>query len=361
MGLMKRTTSKPALDPFRALLPFSIGLTVVGWMIARAVQEKGGWNALEGAMTLPGWPLALALMVLLILLRDVGYVLRLRWLSDDDLTWRQAIETTVLWEFASAITPGIVGGGAVAIWGLHRQGMTAGRSTAIVFSTALLDELFYILTVPPLLLFYGEATMPDGLGGGFGWSVFWTGWGLLVLFAAVVGFGLFLAPISTHGFLLRMAKWRWVSKWDARIEAYGDELLDSSKQMRELSSKRWAGAFVATAMSWSARFLTLVAVMGMFVDPLASLNALLIVTQELVMWVFMMVSPTPGSSGVAEFLLGEFFQPLFDQAVSPLAPVMTILLWRMATHFLYLLVGVLVVPGWLRRTGRGKAVRSAEL
>ena len=40
---------------------------------------------------------------------------------------------------------------------------------------------------------------------------------------------------------------------------------------------------------------------------------------------------------------------------------MTMLIWRMATHFLYLLVGVLVIPGWLRRTGRGKAARSAEL
>ena len=70
----------------------------------------------KGALTLTGWPLALALLVLLVVLRDgvcPPAALAVPW----GLTWRQAIETTVLWEFASAITPGIVGGGAVAIWG----------------------------------------------------------------------------------------------------------------------------------------------------------------------------------------------------------------------------------------------------
>ena len=64
---------------------------------------------MEGAITLPGWPVSLAFLVLCVLLRDTGYVLRLKWLANGALTWRQAIETTVLWEFASAITPGIVG------------------------------------------------------------------------------------------------------------------------------------------------------------------------------------------------------------------------------------------------------------
>ena len=69
---MEPSESRPALGPLRALLPLGIGLTVVAWMVARAVEEQGGWSALEGTVTLPGWPLALALMVLLVLLRDGG-------------------------------------------------------------------------------------------------------------------------------------------------------------------------------------------------------------------------------------------------------------------------------------------------
>ena len=357
---MKRA-NPPSLGPLRALLPLGIGLGVVGWMLFGAVEEQGGWAAVEGTVALPGWPLALLLVLLLVLLRDLGYVLRLRWLTDGELGWRQAIETTVLWEFASAITPGIVGGGAVAIWGLHRQGMTAGRSTAVVFSTALLDELFYVVAVPPLLAVFGSTVRPEGLGDAFGWGVFWMSWGLLVLLAATIGFGLFLAPNGTHGLLCSIAGWRALRRWKSRLTRYADELLESAGEMKQLPARRWVAAMLATMLSWTARFFTLVAVMGMVVAPLADLDGLLIVARQLVMWVFLLISPTPGSSGVAEWLLGAFFGDWFLLAPSPLAPAMTMLLWRVATHFLYLMIGVLVIPGWLRRTRRHKAATSSDI
>ena len=358
---MDQNTNRPVLSPLKALLPLGIGLAVVAWMVRRALAEQGGWDALEGAITLPGWPASLALLVLCVLLRDTGYVLRLRWLANGDLTWRQAIETTVLWEFASAITPGIVGGGAVAIWGIHRQGMSAGRSTALVFSTALLDELFYVMAVPPLVLLLGAAVRPEGIGSEFGWGVFWAGWGLTLGLAVVIGFGLFLAPNATHRILRWLATWRVIARWRQAIEGYADDLRESADAMKGLSRSRWAAAFSATVISWTARFLSLVAVLGMIVAPLWSLDAALIVARQLVMWIFLLISPTPGSSGVAEWLLGVFFGEWFDSAPSPLALPMTMLIWRLATHFVYLLIGVLVIPRWLIRTRDGKAVRSAEL
>ena len=118
---------------------------------------------------------------------------------------------------------------------------------------------------------------------------------------------------------------------------------------------------VATMVSWSARFLSLVAVMGMIVAPLQSLDALLIVARQLVMWVFLLVSPTPGSSGVAEWLLQVFFGKWLSAAPSPIAPAITMLIWRMATHFVYLLLGVLVIPSWLNQTGRKNATGSSDL
>lgn len=358
---MKSDAPAPSLGPVRALLPLVIGLGVVGWMVAQTVGDHGGWTALGHAVALPGWPLAAGLLVVLVVLRDAGYVCRLRWLSHGDMTWREALELTVLWEFASAITPGIVGGGGVAIWGLHRQGMSAGRSTALVFSTALLDELFYVLAVPPLVLAFGSAVRPEGLGHDFGWGLFWAGWGLMVVLAALIGLGLFLAPDQTHHIIRRIARWRPLERWRERIEGYADDLRRSADEMKALPAGRWISAFLATLVSWSARFLGLVAVFGMVVAPLASLDALLIVARQLVMWVFLLISPTPGSSGVAEWLLDVFFGEWFSMALSPLAPAMAMLIWRLATHFLYLLIGVLVIPGWLRRTRRGKAAASPDL
>lgn len=337
---------------FRALIPLAVGLTVVGWMVARTVREEGGWAAIQGQVTLRDWPLALAAVVGLVLLRDVGYVLRLRWLSNGSLSWRQAIETTVLWEFASAITPGIVGGGAVAIWGLHRQGMSAGRSTALVFSTALLDELLYVVAVPALILTLGRDAAPDDFDTTIGWGVFWSSWSLLVLLSAIIALGLFLAPDGTRRTIRRIGAARWLAKWQVHITGFAEDLHISSGQMRMLPLRCWILAFLATLVSWSARFLTLVAVMAMVVAPLSALEPLTIVARQLVMWVYLLISPTPGSSGVAEWLLGAFFSRWFSLSPSPIAPAVTVLIWRLATHFVYLLLGVLVIPGWLRRTKR---------
>ena len=338
----------------RALLPLAIGLTVVGVMLFRTVESHGGWSAVEGSLTLPGWPVALAVLAGLVLMRDLGYVLRLRWLSHHRLSWRMAIETTVLWEFASAITPGIVGGGAVAIWGLHRQGMTAGKSTALVFSTALLDELFYILAVPPLLLLLGDAVAPEDFDSTIGWGVFWVGWSSMLLLAGIIALGLFLAPETTHRTICWLAQRKWLTRWREAIAQFADDLKMSAGEMTSLPLKLWVGAFCATMASWTARFLTLVAVMTMVVAPLAALEPLTIVARQLVMWVYLLISPTPGSSGIAEWLLGAFFEPWFALSTSVVAPAMTMLIWRMATHFIYLLLGVLVIPGWLRRTRRAE-------
>ena len=338
----------------RAIIPLAIGLTVVGALLYQTVEENGGWDAVQGSVTLPGWPLATACLAGLILTRDLGYVLRLRWLSNGSLTWRAAIETTVVWEFASAITPGIVGGGAVAIWGLHRQGMSAGKSTALVFSTALLDELFYVLAVPPLLFFLGDAVAPADFDNTIGWSVFWIGWGTMLLLASIIAFGLFLAPTATRNIILRCARIQWLGRWRQSLSEFADDLQNSALEMKSLPLYQWAGAFLATMASWTARFMSLVAVMAMVVVPFSALEPLTIVARQLVMWVYLLISPTPGSSGVAEWLLHAFFEPWFALSGSLIAPAMTMLIWRLATHFIYLLLGVLVIPGWLRRTRRSE-------
>jgi uncharacterized protein (TIRG00374 family) len=62
------------------------------------------------------------------------------------------------------------------------------------------------------------------------------------------------------------------------------------------------------------------------------------------MWVAMLISPTPGGSGIAEIMfsryLGEFI-PLVGFAVA------LALLWRLVTYYPYLVIGAIVVPKWI--------------
>ena len=115
--------------------------------------------------------------------RDIGYVYRIRVLTDGHLTWRTGFDVTMLWEFASALTPSVVGGSGIAMFIIDREGIPLGRSTAVVFVTALMDELFYVVMVPILFLIVGlDALFPQELDNIF-WglpimTIFWIGYGV---------------------------------------------------------------------------------------------------------------------------------------------------------------------------------------
>jgi hypothetical protein len=72
-------------------------------------------------------------------------MLRLRILSDKKLSWRQSLEISLLWEFASAISPSVIGGTAVALVIMAQEKLETGRTTAIVLITSFLDEVFFHL------------------------------------------------------------------------------------------------------------------------------------------------------------------------------------------------------------------------
>ena len=108
---------------------------------------------------------ALLGVIACVLVRDIGYIVRLRILSFQSFSWRQATENILLWELSSALTPSVVGGSAVAVVILKRDGLRWGKSLATVFATALMDEAFYLVAVPLVFLlasFVGQSVFPEG-------------------------------------------------------------------------------------------------------------------------------------------------------------------------------------------------------
>jgi glycosyltransferase 2 family protein len=85
--------------------------------------------------------------------RDLAYMVRIRMLTNRQLSWKQSMNVILVWEFASALTPGVVGGSAVAMFILQREKIALGKSTAIVLVTAILDNFFYILIRAGLAFF----------------------------------------------------------------------------------------------------------------------------------------------------------------------------------------------------------------
>ena len=63
------------------------------------------------------------------------------------------------------------------------------------------------------------------------------------------------------------------------------------------------------------------------------------------MYVIMAFSPTPGGAGFAEVLFGGF---LSDYVNSGTLALIIAFIWRLFTYYLYLLVGVVVIPNWIK-------------
>ena len=329
----------------RIAIPIIIGLGVAFYMLwtntdwAEFSKVNWGWRTLF-------W---LLIALLMMGIRDFAYMYRIRIITDKQISWRNSFDVIMLWEFASAITPSIVGGTGVALYILNKEGLSAGRSTALVMITAFFDELFYILTVPFVLLFIGtQYLFPVELQKeifGITFSakgIFIIGYCFTLLLTLIITFGIFISPKSVKKLLLKIFSFKWLRKWQGSIEQLGNDLIQTSHELKGKPFGFWFKAFGATMFSWTARFWVVNFLILAF-TPVG--DHLLIYGRQLVMWVIMLISPTPGGAGIAEFAFQGF---LADFTPIGLAGLLAVL-WRLLSYYPYLFIGALVLPKWLKK------------
>ena len=84
--------------------------------------------------------------------RDFGLTWRFRALTDHQLSWRKVLKVDMLCEFTSCVTPSAVGGSALGMVYLNREGIEFGRATTLMMTTLFLDEFFFVLSIPVIML-----------------------------------------------------------------------------------------------------------------------------------------------------------------------------------------------------------------
>lgn len=312
----------------------------------RRMSQREMLGQIEWTWTSTFWIL---MAILATAFRDLGYIFRIRVLSDGHLNWRQSFNVTFLWEFASALTPSVVGGSGIAMFIIGREGIALGRATAIVLVTALMDELFYVIMVPIVFVLVGMHDLfPAQLDNAF-WglpikTIFWIGYAFILAMVAVIFYGVFFRPRAFKFTLLQVFRLRFLRRWRPLVIKVGDDIALTSEELRGKPKRFWAQAFGATVFSWGSRFLVINFIAAAFftVD-----DHLLLYARQLVMWVILLISPTPGSSGVAEVAFAGFFRDLLPTLgfIGAIA-----IIWRLFSYYLYLFMGVLVLPRWLRNT-----------
>ncbi len=335
------------LSPQKMAIPIVIGIGIAGYLLVKELDLKALQAVELNARVV--WMLFLALVFAA--LRDVGYMFRLRTLSDKQISWRNVFDDIMLWEFSSAITPSVVGGSGVAIFILSKEGIKVGRSTAIVMITAFLDELFYVVMVPLLFVFVGANLFPesiptvDVMGKVFGIKqVFWMGYSFMIFLISIIFFGIFISPTGLKKLVEFVFRIPFLSKWKNAATETGDDIIMTSKELKGKSVTFWVQTFGATALSWTSRFLVANFLLMAFTQLSFSDN-LLVLARQLIMWVIMLISPTPGSAGVAELAFGSFLSEFTPVGLT----IVLAVLWRLFTYYPYLFIGAIVLPNWVQR------------
>lgn len=347
------------LNTNKIYIPVLIGLGVAVYFFLEDVDIPIFLEALISS----NWIWFVAAFVML-LARDAGYIYRIRMISDNELSWQSSIYIILLWEFASAVTPSVVGGTAVAIFILNREGLSFGKSMAYVMMTALLDNLFFILFSPLAIIvsnsfdfavfpvisadMFNEFVQKQGLKGAF-----YVSYALTVIYALFFAYGLLINPRGFKWLLIKATSLRFLRRFRKGAINTGNEMIIAAKTLRGSGMSLWIKAIFLTFFIWIARYLMLNCLIAAF-TPLEAVDHLFIFARQIAMWIVMLLSPTPGSSGTAEAVFClfyvEYLQKEFCAAVG--------ILWRLFYYYPYLFIGFLILPRWIARFNKKKKNKS---
>lgn len=326
----------------KAVVPALIGLGVVTWLFIDDFNASD-WRSIPfNGRTVT----AVCLAFIFVLGRDFGLTWRFHTITDGALSWARSLRVDIMCAFTSAITPSAVGGSALAIFYLNREGLTVGRATTLTLTTLLLDELFFVVFCPVIFLLvprselFGNASTP--LLHGVEW-VFWLVYAGIVVWTAILFVGIIARPEWLERTVRRLFTLRWLRRWHGTAASMVANMRATSAWVKARGAAWWCKVFGATTLSWFSRYFVVNALFWGFV-PAAS--GLVVFGRQFVVWVVLMISPTPGGSGVSEWLFTNYYGDLVGSL--PIALVIA-MVWRILSYYIYLFAGACLTPAYFRK------------
>ncbi len=331
------------LHPRRIWWPVGIGL---GFVVLMAFLDPN-LNATTFGQIRSFDPSIILWLLLMLAVKDTAYIMRMKYISEGRIPFHRGFYVIILWEFANAVTPSFIGGTGVAIFILMMERLSFGRSLAYVAVMAIMDDLFFVIAAPLVFLLASQPVFPqvsdaqEVLGKSLQ-GIFYSSYGLLVLYSLLMSYGVLINPRGFKRLILRITSFRLLRRVRRWAYHQANEIVLAGRALRNKGFSYWLPIIFFTIIAWSARY-ALVNVLLSENQALAIADHLMVFGRHVILWIIMLLSPTPGSSGTAEY----FFQ-LFYGTYSTYNPTLQALLWRLSTYYPYLLLGALLLPRWLR-------------
>lgn len=339
---------------YRLILPIVIGLGVATYMLYKNFKP-GAFNGVNFTLQSALW---MTLALLMVVVRDVAYMVRIRVLTDNFLSWRKSFQVIMIWEFASAVIPPSLGGGfAVAIYLLNKEKIELGKSISVILFSSLLDGIFLGVMAPIAYFLAGGESLflnlnikvPDILSFIINEKsiafTFWLVYFAVLFYKLLVAFALFIDAVAVKKFLVAVFRLPVLKRFAMSAQTTGDEMIIASAELKGKKLSYWFNAILSTFVSWSARFLIINFIIAAF-SP-GYINHLVLYSKQIIIGIINIISPTPGGSGLAEIMFSQFFKAELQNNLT-LATALA-LLWRLISYYPYIFAGVIILPRWLKR------------
>jgi len=332
------------LNPRKVWVPVVLGIGIVIFLFLNDPEM----SIEKLALVFDATPIPILLAVLVFFSRFLGYIFRIRSITNKALSWTSSLYVIILWEFASAVTPSVVGGTAVAVFILWKEGIKPGKALGFVLLTAIFDNLFFVL-LAPLALFLGienifpvnsgnSTLMEDSLT-----ALFFISYGLIAFYTFIMSFALLINPRAFQWLLLKITSVKFLRKWRYAAYERGREMITASEELKGMGVKFWFNLALSTIFIWSSRYLLLNFLMASF-TRITFADHILIFGKQIILWVVMLISPTPGSSGTAEAIFPAFFSSHLGDYT-----IIVNVMWRLFTYYPYLILGAIFLPRWINK------------
>ena len=352
-----------SISPWRIAVAVLAGLVVVVYLFIQDF-DFAEFQKIEWTRSVIFW---LALALVFVATRHLSYMYRLRVVTDKFFSWKKCFELILVWEFSSAVTPTSVGGSAVALVALSQEKLPAGRTAMIVLYTVILDTFFILMAILAAFLIFGPIMVQPGALS-IKYLLTQTAWGFwfffafcfMFLYGSLFFYGVFVNPKAVQRFLVWLTGFRLLKRFRKSAEKMAKDMDAASQELRQKKANFHLRSFLATAGAWSSKFMGFVAFSSspevvahynsMMTDQMNygwGIQSLFIYVRQLAMYIIMAITPTPGGAGAAEFAFKTFHSDYIPKD-GTLLLIMTVF-WRSLTYYIYLFIGMIVVPNWIRK------------
>ena len=230
----------------------------------------------------------------------------------------------------------------MATYAMTKEGLRLGESTAIILYSVLLDQIWFAIAIPILLvagIYMGVGPPSGGFLGEASMLVLYVS---LLSYAGVLAYGVLIKPSAISKIIKCFAKLPFLRKHRDKIHSEAQNLEQYAHQLKAKPFRFLLQAFFYSTMSWLAR----VALAPIVILSLLPAPELLSVLRSLAMNLAFLVVPTPGGSGGVEGLFVLFQGPLISrEAFIGLA----LFLWRIISYYITIAMGMMATTWYVNQ------------